>query len=73
MAVGIANSLIMQRFLCYLYSLVYRRWLWNDYFQDYDKVIRVNSWRTAIVDVHGCHRQTITPLFWWLDEDRYRP
>jgi hypothetical protein len=31
----------------WLYSKVYAKWLWNDFFKEYDIVLEVLNWRTA--------------------------
>jgi len=33
-----------------VYSLAYRHWLWNDFYQCHDKVIEVKGWRTARIE-----------------------
>lgn len=57
--------------LCRLWALVYRRWLWNDFYGTHDKVLRVIGWRTALVASvsktgREAGRRCITPCFWWL-------
>lgn len=58
-----------QRFLCWLFAIVYRRWLWNPYYKNHDRVLRVKGWRTALVITgslpfpHG-QRRTMTACFW---------
>lgn len=47
----------------WLYSIVWKRWLWNDYFKDYDRVIKVKGWRTAIIEDKAKHRATNSPCF----------
>jgi len=51
------------KFIRWVWSRVYRKHL---YFYNYHwKVIRVKSWRTAIVEA-PTNRMTITPCFWGL-------
>lgn len=56
--------------LCWLWARVYRRWLWNEWYGNHDKVLRVIGWRTALVasgrapEYRG-QRRYITPCFWW--------
>lgn len=62
---------LLQSGLCRLYALVYRRWLWSDFYQKHARVIRVRSWRTALIEEVGrsgkpAARKTITPCFWGL-------
>ncbi len=49
--------------VCFIWSRIYRRWLWNDFYQEYDIVEKVIGWRTARKrDRCGC-KQCITPCF----------
>lgn len=53
----------LQRVICWLYALIYRRWIW----EDNAEVLRVYGWRTALIG-YGPRRgmrKTITPVFWW--------
>lgn len=59
----------MNSVLCFLFSVVYRRWLWNDWTGTYDKVLRVKGWRTAVITAVTksgiqLQRRTMTPCFW---------
>jgi hypothetical protein len=54
----------MQRMLCWLFSMVYRRWLWNDWHQNYDTVTHVLGWRTARVVTKSGSVRCMTPCFW---------
>ena len=51
-----------QKILCFLYSKIYRRWLWNDFHERYDKVLKVKNWRTARINTNG-GVSTISPCF----------
>lgn len=51
-------------FTRYLWSIIYKKWLWCSYTKKYYKVIKVKGWRTAIID-NGCSRKSRTPIFWW--------
>ena len=49
----------------WLWSMIYRKWLLNDFCGNYNKVLKVRGWRTALVE--SCtDRKTITPCFWGL-------
>jgi hypothetical protein len=50
----------------WLFSIIYRKWLWSSYSKTYSKVIRVKGWRTALIERDGYERSTITPIFWGL-------
>ena len=65
-AASISNAWlgVMQKVLCFFWCKVYRRWLWNDFHQEYDKVIFVKGWRTALVETKCDQRRTMTPIFW---------
>ena len=56
---------MIQRVLCLLFALVYRRWLHNSWFNNHDRVIKVKGWRTAIVEDKAARRMTISPCFWF--------
>lgn len=47
----------------WLWAIIWKKWLWNDFYQEYGKVIKVKGWRTALVET-PTSRVTITPLFW---------
>ena len=47
----------------WLWSKVYKRWLWNIRTQEYDKVIHVHGWRSARVKTKWGGVYTITPCF----------
>lgn len=55
------------RWLCWLWSRVYRRWLWNDFHKDYDRVTAVKGWRSARILTTSGRVAGITPCFWGLD------
>jgi len=60
------------RLLCWLWSRIYRRWLWNDYYGTYDKVLKVMGWRTALVTNvtkagREANRRCMSPCFWIFD------
>lgn len=55
-----------------VWALIYRKWLWNDFYETYAKVIAVRGWRTALIaelyrDGSEAGRKMITPCFWGLD------
>jgi len=52
--------------LCWLFALVYRLWLWDEWHQTHARVIRVKGRRTALIDCKG-QRRTMTPCFLWFD------
>ncbi len=47
----------------WLYSKIWARWLWNDYHQCYDKVIKVKGWRTARIETKSGARSLKSPCF----------
>lgn len=52
----------MQRFLCFMFSLIFSKWLEDDW-----KVEKVIGWRSArLVSKYG-GKKCITPIFWWFD------
>ena len=51
-------------FKCKLFSIVYRKYLWNDFYKTYDRVIKVHNWRTARIENYsGGQRKNIIPSF----------
>ena len=54
----------VQRVLCWAWFHAWRHWLWDDYFSDYWRPIKVTGWRSALCDLRG-YRQGICPCFWW--------
>jgi hypothetical protein len=50
--------------LNFLFSVIYRRWLWDSFAERYETVVRVKGWRTAIVESAGA-RKVISPCFLW--------
>lgn len=57
-------------FFNFIFRIVYRRWLWDKSNGTYSRVIRVKSWRTALIErvtKRGTpgQRWTISPCFWW--------
>ena len=70
-AVGLPIDLRVGRhpLLCRLWSRVYRRWLWNEFYGTHDRVLRVIGWRTALVcsvtkSGREASRRGMTPCFW---------
>ena len=60
------NTSALQKVLCWLFARVYRRWLWNDWYKEYETPLKVKGWRTALVG-YGRNlgmRKSITPCFW---------
>ena len=55
-----------QRMLCWIFAVVYRRWLWDDWAGKPATVVKVKGWRTALID-SSRGRSTMTPLFWGLE------
>lgn len=53
----------------WLYSKVWKRWLWNDFYQCYDTVLEVKGWRTARIESKGGARQISSPCFklFWIE------
>ena len=50
------------RFLCWLWTKVYGRWLNAE---NEDRVVMVLGWRHAMVDDKWGNRKGIEPCFWW--------
>lgn len=56
------NPSLVQRVLCWLFSKVYARWLWDEN----ATVLKVYGWRTALIG-YGYRlgkRKCVTPCFW---------
>lgn len=53
----------MTNLLNYLWSRIYRKWLWNDHTQDYDEVTKVFGWRCARTKSKSGMVKTIMPCF----------
>ena len=56
---------IKNKFIIKIFTIIYKRWLWNDFFQDYDTIIIVKGWRKFLVETKTS-RMTISPCFWGL-------
>mgnify|MGYP006863440851 CR=1 FL=1 len=57
-----------QKVLCWLFSKVYKKWLWNPHSETYDRVIEVSNWRGALVEHvgkngDGYNRRRMWPCF----------
>ena len=60
------NNTALQRVLCWLFARIYKRWLWNDWYKEYETPIKVTGWRSALVG-YGKNlgmRRGVTPCFW---------
>jgi len=55
------------RFLCWLWARAYRKWLWNEFYENYDTVDKVIGWRTARTKTKGGTVKWIQPCFWIFD------
>jgi len=55
------GSSLLQSGLCYLFAKIYRSWLWNDFYETYDRVLYVFDWRTAKVASVGKSGKEISP------------
>ncbi len=56
------------RFTRWLFSKIYARWLWHEFYQDYHVVRKVKNWRTAIVSsAKGGDWHTMSPCFLWFN------
>ncbi len=51
-----------QKILCWLFSKIYKKWLFEPHNNSYNKVIEVSGWRSALVDGSG-GRKRIWPCF----------
>lgn len=49
--------------LDFLFSKLYKKWLWNSHSKDYDKVIEVSNWRCALIESTSGNRKRICPCF----------
>lgn len=60
-----------QKILCWIFSKVYRQWLYNDWYEKYNTVEHVSGWRSArVCMMHDGKRamvRRISPCFWWFD------
>ena len=59
---------MIQKILCWLYSIIYKKWLYNPHSDTYDRVLEVTSWRGARVECvgkngGGYNRRHIWPCF----------
>ena len=59
----------MQRLLCWLFAKIYKKWLYDDFYGTYNKVLKVHGWRlasVAVIDKNGnwVDRKTIETCFW---------
>lgn len=66
---SLLSNPLLQKVLCLVFARVYRRWLWNDFFSTYDRVLEVYGWRTArVVSIGFSGKQVSTrwmqPCFW---------
>ena len=51
-----------------LFALIYRRWMWDHWSKNYYKVVRVTSWRGALLESrNGRERKHMTACFWGLE------
>ena len=62
--------ILQQWFLCPLFALVYKKWLWNEFYGTYDKVLHVKGWRSARVQSVsksgvGVNVKYMQPCFLW--------
>ena len=58
---------MIQKFLCCLFTIIYHRWLWNDFTGEHDTVKHVYGWRTARVITRGGTVRLMQPCFWIFD------
>ena len=64
---------VVQHVLCFCFAVVYRRWLYNDFYGTYDRVLKVTGWRSARVATYGkrskgeINRRHMSPCFWGLN------
>jgi len=49
----------------WIWAIIYRKWLWNNYYKCYDTVVKVHGWRCATVDDKARRRKMMWPCFWW--------
>ena len=57
----------LQSILRPVFALVYRRWMWDHWHKDYCRVVRVTSWRSALLESpNGRERRHMTACFWGL-------
>jgi len=61
-----------QKILCWVFSKVYDKWLWNDWYEKKCTVEHVYGWRSArvcMINNQGKRAMVrhIMPCFWWFD------
>lgn len=62
--IGIYFKPISDKVKCILFSIVYRRWLWNDFLESRDTVLEVIDWRTARTETgFRGNRRIVSPCF----------
>ena len=59
----------LQHVLCLLFSIIYRKWLYNDFYKRPNRVLKVTGWRSARVasvgkDGREISRWHMSPCFW---------
>ena len=56
---------MVEKFLMpkWLFKILYKKWLWNDFHKCYDKILEVKGWRTARVETKGGTRSLMSPCF----------
>ena len=47
--IDVKKGMMRKKLIKKLYSFIWRRWLWNEFYQNYDIVLKVLGWRTARV------------------------
>ncbi|MEK6884632.1 MAG: hypothetical protein AABY22_33675 [Nanoarchaeota archaeon] len=61
---------MIQKILCKIWFLVWKKWLYDSRLGTYYKVLKVSGWRTALISRNfqngkEYNRSTISPCFWW--------
>jgi len=58
---------VAQALMRSVFALVYRRWLWDHWHKNHYRVVRVTSWRSALLESrNGLQRRHMTACFWGL-------
>lgn len=56
-----------------LFAWIWRKWLWNDFSQRPNRVIRITGWRSCLYDTPSGQRTHATFLIWpWEKRNQWR-
>lgn len=57
---------LIQKPIIKIYTWVWKKYLWNEHHQNYDKVLEVKGWRSARIETLGKTRYLKSPCFKFL-------